>query len=123
MRAFAVLLVLLFVTACSPAGRRDATAPRPLMLEDAASGITAVSAVGARSVKLLHLSPPSIVLLREVFVPPGEHVVRMGVAPATRALIIETDAARFALDPRSGRLALLEVVRPAFAAAAAPPGR
>ena len=67
-------------------------------------GLTAVSAVGARSVKLLLVRPPSIVLLREVFVPEGETVVGVRWSRTGNALIVETDVARFALDLRTGRL-------------------
>jgi hypothetical protein len=121
MRVLAVVLVALFLTACSGSAGQESGPLRPLIAQDEQSGLTAVSAVGARSVKLLHVRPPSIVPLREVFVPAGEHVLRLAVAPAGRTVIVETDVARFALDARSGRLALLDTTRPAFAAADAQP--
>ena len=99
----AAFVAILLLDACA---RLPAAGARvePIMVARP-DGLTAVSAVGARSVKLLLVRPPSIVLLREVFVPEGETVVRVGWSRTAAALIVETDVARFALDPRTGRLA------------------
>jgi hypothetical protein len=45
-----------------------------LFVTEAASGVSALATVGGRNVRVLLVRPPSIVLLREVFVPRGESV-------------------------------------------------
>jgi hypothetical protein len=102
MHARAVLLAAILCTACAAP---DAGAPRAIVVQDAQSGVMALSAVGARSVRVLYVRPPSIVLLREVFVPQGEHVTGVRFDGRPDALIVDTDSARFALDTRTGRLA------------------
>jgi len=98
-----LLLASLLCVAC-------AAPPRPpdaLVARDADSGVMAISAVGARNVKVLYVRPPSIVLLREVFVPEGEHVTGVHFSGAAGALIVDTDLERFALDSHTWRLAQL----------------
>jgi hypothetical protein len=99
---FIAAVAALFCAACAAP---PATAPRSIMATDARSGVMAVSAVGARNVRVLYVRPPSIVLLREVFVPEGEHVTAVRFAGSADALIVDTDAERFALDTHTWRLA------------------
>lgn len=107
MRTPAILLLALLTAGCSapdaapPAG----AALHPIVVSDADTGVMAVSAAGARNVRVLYVRPPSMVLLREVFVPAGERVTAVRFAGSSDALIVDTDAARFALDTRTWRLA------------------
>lgn len=118
MRVATLLLLALLSAACAPRSDGDhAVAQRAIVVSDATSGVTAVSAVGARSVRVLYVRPPSIVLLREVFVPAGERVTGVRFAGTPDALIVDTDAARFALDTHTWRLA--QIPRQARGVAAA----
>lgn len=99
-----LLLASLLCVACAAPPR---PAPDALVASDADSGVMAISAVGARNVKVLYVRPPSIVLLREVFVPEGEHVTGVHFSGAAGALIVDTDLERFALDTHTWRLAQL----------------
>jgi hypothetical protein len=102
MRIPAILVAVLLCTACAAP---RTVAPQPIVASDAASGVMALSAVGARNVRVLYVRPPSIVLLREVFVPAGEHVIGVHFADTHDALIVDTDAERLALDTHTWRLA------------------
>lgn len=104
MRCVPLLLALLLAGCSTPDGppARDAA---PILVTDARTGLVAVSSVGARNVRVLLVRAPSIVRLREVFVPHGEGVASVHWADGT--LIVETGATRFALDPATGRLARL----------------
>jgi hypothetical protein len=118
---FAILAVV--TSACAAPGEAEVTAgavvrtpgsalPPSILVIDSSTGLTAVSSVGARNVKLLLLRPPSIVLLREVFVPPGEVVVSVSLAPGPHpSLIVETETTRFALDSHTGQFSTLDAGR------------
>ena len=102
------LLAALLVAGCTDApSDRAATPGASLLASDPTTGLVAVSSVGARNVRVLLVRAPSIVRLREVFVPDGETVSAVHWQGGDGRLIIETDAMRFALDPSTGRLARL----------------
>jgi hypothetical protein len=102
MRTVAIVPAALLCAACAAP---QVVAPQAIVASDAASGVMAVSAVGARNVRVLYMRPPSIVLLREVFVPEHEQVTGVHFAGSSDALIVDTDAERFALDTHTWRLA------------------
>jgi hypothetical protein len=103
-----VVLAALSVAGCTDAPSDRGVAPgASLLVSDPTTGLVAVSSVGARNVRVLLVSGPSIVRLREVFVPDGETVSAVHWQVGGSRLIIETDAMRFALDPSTGRLARL----------------
>ena len=100
------VLATLLVAGCTNAPSDPAATPgASLLASDPSTGLVAVSSVGARNVRVLFVRPPSIVRLREVFVPDGETVSSVHWQSGDSRLIIETDATRFALDPSTGRLA------------------
>ena len=102
------VLATLLVAGCTDVPTDAAATPgASLLVSDPSTGLVAVSSVGARNVRVLLVRPPSIVRLREVFVPDGETVSAVHWQAGDRRLIIETDAMRFALDPSTGRLARL----------------
>jgi hypothetical protein len=115
MLARTVLPAALLCVACAAP---PAAAPQAIVATDARSGVMALSAVGARNVRVLYVRPPSIVLLREVFVPDGEHVIALQFAGSADALIVDTGASRFALDTHTWRLALVGEASPGVAATA-----
>jgi hypothetical protein len=99
-RLLAVVAVAAILAGCSAScvDCRAHPVAETIFVTDAASGVSAVATVGARSVKVLLIRPPSIVLLREVFVPEGESVKAVRWSGDGRALIVETDTTRFAVD-------------------------
>jgi len=107
-RALALVLVSAFVAGCTDAPPSPAVPPgTSILVADASSGLVAVASPGARNVRVLLVRGPSIVRLREVFVPEGETVSAVHWQRADGRLIIETDAMRFALDPSTGHMARL----------------
>jgi len=106
-----VAAVLLAGTPPTPAGPDAGVAtPRvnsPILVTDAASGLTAISNVGAREVRVLYLRGPSIVLVREVFLPAGTAVTGLVPAGDGRGLIVEAGESRYALDLRTFQVAAL----------------
>ena len=102
------LLATLLVAGCTDAPSDRGAAPgASLLASDPSTGLVAVSSVGARNVRVLFVRGPSIVRLREVFVPDGETVSAVHWQAGDGRLIIETDAMRFALDPSTGHMARL----------------
>jgi len=107
-RALALVLVCAFVAGCTDAPPSPAVPPgTSILVADASSGLVAVASPGARNVRVLLVRGPSIVRLREVFVPEGETVSAVHWQRPDGRLIIETDAMRFALDPSTGHMARL----------------
>jgi hypothetical protein len=100
VRPFVVVLLALFIVACgdAPAARVQGA----VLAQDSSRDLYAVYAPGSRSVRVLLVRPPSIVLLREVFVPADEAVT--DVHWTQGALIVETTAERLALDTRTWQL-------------------
>jgi len=109
MRLVAVVAAL-FLAGCSASCVECRAHPvaETLFVTEPASGVSALATVGGRNVRVLLVRPPSIVLLREVFVPRGESVRSVRWSENGRELIVETDASRFALDTRDWRLAHIE---------------
>jgi hypothetical protein len=105
MPAMPARLLVVASLLCAACAAPPQPAPDALVATDAQRGVMAVSALGARNVRVLYVRPPSIVLLREVFVPQGEHVTGVHFSGGAGALIVETDLERFALDTRTWRLA------------------
>jgi hypothetical protein len=102
------VLATLLVAGCTDAPPEPAATPgASLLASEPSTGLVAVSSVGACNVRVLFVRGPSIVRLREVFVPDGETVSAVHWQAGDGRLIIETDATRFALDPSTGRLARL----------------
>ena len=124
MRCTFVVLLAVLVAGCS-GPERPSPPPLavPILVSDAPSGLVAVSAVGARNVRVLLVRGPSIVRLREVFVPEGETVTAVRWTDGAAALIVETGDMRFALDPATGRLARLAPDARGLAARSASPPR
>ena len=124
MRCTFVVLLAVLVAGCS-GPERPSPPPLavPILVSDAHSGLVAVSAVGARNVRVLLVRGPSIVRLREVFVPEGETVTAVRWTDGAAALIVETGDMRFALDPATGRLARLAPDARGLAARSALPPR
>ena len=101
MRSLLVVLLALCTAACGRPGVGGA-APAVLTCDDA-SDLCAVYSPGSRGVRVLLVRPPSIVLMREAFVPAGDAVT--GVRWSPGGLIVETAHQRFALDTRTWTLA------------------
>lgn len=101
-----VLVLGLLVAACAPHPAPPAALAAPVVpviASDTASGMSAVYTPGTRNVRVLIVRPPSIVLLREVFVPAGEAIT--AVRWSDSGLIVDTADERFALDTRTWKLA------------------
>jgi hypothetical protein len=107
-RPLVLVLACLLIAGCTDAPPAPLAAPgTSILVADPSRGLVAVTSPGARNVRVLFVSGPTIVRLREVFVPEGETVSAVHWQPAEGRLIIETDAMRFALDPSTGRMARL----------------
>jgi len=98
VRTLTSVLLACLLAACAPSTSPATTVPR-----DDGSGLVAVYAVGARSVRVLIVRPPSIVLAHEAFVPPGESI--RAVHWERAGLVVETNAQRYALDARTWNMA------------------
>lgn len=101
MRSLLVVLLASCLAACAPAP--DAGLAVPVLACDRATDLCAVYTPGQRGVKVLLVRSPSIVLLREAFVPAGEAITEVRWSPG--GLIVETAGERFALDTRTWTLA------------------
>jgi hypothetical protein len=114
----AAVVAALFLAGCSASCMDCRAHPvaETLFVTEPASGVSALATVGGRNVRVLLVRPPSIVRLREVFVPQGESVKSVRWSEDGRALIVETDVSRFALNTRDWHLAPLEQHARAIAA-------
>jgi hypothetical protein len=99
-RIAAPVATAFILVACAPAPDGP-----PLLAPAPTSGLVAVSAGGASSVRILYVRGGSIVLMRTVFLPPGEHVRALAWSPDERDAVIETSGGVLALDTRTWRLA------------------
>ena len=99
MRTLASLLLACLLAACAP----SPSAPATTVPRDDGSGLVAVYSVGGRSVRVLIVRPPSIVLAHEAFVPAGESV--RAVHWEASGLVIETSAQRYSLDAHTWSIA------------------
>ena len=102
MRTYLLLLLALLATACAQ-GPAPAPAAAARMTRDTGSDRVAVYTPGTRAVRVLLVRPPSIVLLREVFVPADAAIT--GVRWSGADLLIDTTDERLALDTRTWTLA------------------
>ena len=93
-----VLALALGSCAAPPAGPS-------IMAPARTTGLIAVSTEGSASVRILHVRGASIVLLRTVFLPPGERVRSVAWSSDERRAVITTAGGVLALDTRSWRLA------------------
>ena len=120
MRRLLAVVAALFVAGCSASCMDCRAHPvaETLFVTEPASGVSALATVGGRNVRVLLVRPPSIVLLREVFVPQGEFVKSVRWSENGRTLIVETDASRFALNTRDWHLGQIEQHAGAIAASA-----
>jgi hypothetical protein len=87
------------LAACAPA-----TAGDPIMASSGTSGMMAVTAENATSVRILYVRGGSIVLARMVFMPPGERVRSVQWSSDGRDAVIATSRGVLALDTRTWRL-------------------
>jgi hypothetical protein len=94
------IVAALVLAACAPA-----PAGRPIMTSAPTTGLVAVSAEGSTSVRILYARGGSIVLMRTVFLPPGERVHALAWSSDERDAVITTTAGVLALDTRTWRLA------------------
>ena len=99
MRSLAVVVLAFCTAACvaAPAGGP----PAPVLACNAGSDLCAVYTPGARNVRVVLVRPPSIVLMRERFVPAGQAIGSVQWSGTT--LIVDTGIERYALDSRTGR--------------------
>jgi hypothetical protein len=110
MRCLLAAFAAVFLAGCSSSCVDCRTHPvaETIFVTEPASGVSALATVGGRNVRVLLIRAPSIVRLREVFVPEGESVKAVRWRDDGRTLIVETDRERFALDTRSWQLAQIE---------------
>ena len=96
-RLAAVACVLL--AACAPVhGGRAILAAAPT------AGMVAVTAVGSANVRILYVRGGSIVLLRTIWLPPGDAVQSVTWSNGERDVLIATSGSVLALDTRTWRL-------------------
>ena len=110
MRRLLVVVAAAFLMGCSASCMdcRSHPVAHTIFVTEPSTGISALATIGGRNVRVLLIRAPSIVLLREVFVPEGETVRAVRWSDDGRALIVETDTARYALDTKSGQRGHLE---------------
>jgi len=102
MRALGMLLVTvaaLLLSACAPPQRGAA-----ILASTPTTGMIAVSAVGATTVRLLYARDGGIVMLRTVYLPPGDAVQSVAWSNDGRDVLIATSTALLALDTHTWRL-------------------
>lgn len=100
LRRFASLAA----TACMLAACAPAADGPPIIASARTTGLMAVSAAGATSVRILYVRGGSIVLLRTVFLPPGERVQSVTWSSDDCCALIETSGSVLALDTRTWRI-------------------
>ena len=98
-RVFALAAV-----ACALAGCAPAPDGQPILVSTPTTGLMAVSAVGATNVRVLHVRGGGIVLLRTVFLPPGERVQSVSWSSDERAALIATFGKVLTVDTRTWRI-------------------
>ena len=97
-------VVALVAVACALAGCAPAPDGQPILVSTPTTGLMAVSAVGATNVRVLHVRGGSIVLLRTVFLPPGERVQSVSWSSDERAALIATFGKVLTVDTRTWRI-------------------
>ena len=98
VRTLALLLLASLLAACTP----SSTAPTTMLPRPDGSGLVALYAIGGRSVRVLVVRPPSIVLAHESFLAADQSI--RGVHWEARGLAIDTDTARYDLDTQTWAL-------------------
>jgi len=101
-RLTAAVVVACLLGGCDPAPRGH-----PIMASAPQTRLMAVSAEGSSYVRILHVDGGSIVLMRSVFMPPGETVRAVTWSSDEREALITTSGEVLALDTRTWRLASL----------------
>jgi hypothetical protein len=76
----------------------------PILVAAPTTGMVAVTAVGSANVRLLYVRGGSIVLLKTVWLPPGDAVQSVTWSNRERDVLIATSASVLALDTRTWRL-------------------
>jgi len=97
-RRFAAAACLL-LAACAPVHGGPA-----ILASAPTAGMVAVTAVGSAHVRLLYVRGGSIVLLRTIWLPPGDAVQSVTWSNDERAVLIATSGNVLALDTRTWRL-------------------
>ena len=97
-------VVALAAVACALAGCAPAPDGQPILVSTPTTGLMAVSAVGATNVRVLHVRGGGIVLLRTVFLPPGERVQSVSWSSDERAALIATFGKVLTVDTRTWRI-------------------
>ena len=97
-------VVALVAVACALAGCAPAPDGQPILVSTPTTGLMAVSAVGATNVRVLHVRGGGIVLLRTVFLPPGERVQSVSWSSDERAALIATFGRVLTVDTRTWRI-------------------
>jgi hypothetical protein len=97
-------VAILAAVACVLAGCAPAPDGPPILVSTPTTGVIAVSAVGATNVRFLHVRGGSIVLLRTVFLPPGERVQSVTWSDDERDALIATSSKVLALDTKTWRI-------------------
>jgi len=92
-------VAMLALAACTPVR----TAPA-IVVAAPTTGMIAVTAQGSASVRLLYARGGSIVLLRTVYLPPGDAVQSVAWSSDEREVLIGTSGKVLALDTRTWRL-------------------
>lgn len=87
------------LAACGPVS----TAPA-IVVAAPTTGMVAVTARGSANVRLLYARDGSIVLLRTVYLPPGDAVQSVAWSNDERDVLITTSGKVLALDTRTWRL-------------------
>ena len=97
-RLFATF-ALLMLAACGPVSTGLA-----IVVAAPTTGMVAVTARGSANVRLLYARDGSIVLLRTVYLPPGDAVQSVAWSNDERDVLITTSGKVLALDTRTWRL-------------------
>jgi hypothetical protein len=95
-RRITIVAAVLVLVACAPARTGPA-----ILVAAPTTGMVAVTAVGAASVRLLYERDGSIVLLRTVTLPPGDAVQSVTWSNDERDVLIATSGRILALDTRT----------------------
>lgn len=94
----------LVAAGCALAACTAAPVEQAILVSTPTTAVFAVSTVGATNVRFLHVRGGSIVLLRTVFLPPGERVQSVTWSDNEREALIATSSEVLSLDTRTWRI-------------------